>query len=148
MDFEIRKPYDTVERHQKETFGPSMAKQAMADECNINNIMAKYQKTGLVNHVSAHQGRYETLPGELDYQAGLNLVIAAQNLFDSLPSSIRTRFHNDPAQYLAFCENPDNQDEMIKMGLLPPKPVSQAMPETDVNGDPMPATDPPAQLPT
>ena len=49
--------------HRKEFHLPSLTKQSFKDECNINNIMSKYMKDGLIGHVNKHQGRYDDLPG-------------------------------------------------------------------------------------
>lgn len=102
---------------------PSKTKPSFRDECNINNIMAQYADTGMVAHMNKHGGSYSEMPSELDYQAGLNAVIQAGEMFADLPAAVRTRFHNDPANFLAFVDKPENHDEMVKMGLLKPKPV-------------------------
>lgn len=97
---------------------PTMTKQAFRDECNVNTIMRKYQKTGLLPHVDAHKGFYGDFTDVQDYQTSLNQVMAANDMFGSLPSSLRARFGNDPAQFLHFVGNPANRDEMRSLGLL------------------------------
>lgn len=96
---------------------PSMAKQSFRDECDINNIMKKYEKTGLLDHVNQYQGQYADLTGIVDYHTALNQVIAAEEAFMTLPAGIRSRFDNDPGNFLAFVDDPNNEEEMIKMGL-------------------------------
>ena len=96
----------------------SLTKQEFKDSCDINNIIAKYQKTGVLEHVNRFQGDYADVATELDYRAVQDILIKAHDAFDSLPSSIRDRFANDPANFLAFVENPDNKPEMAKLGLL------------------------------
>lgn len=136
-------------RVQRSFEGPSAAKQAMAAECDINNIMGRYQKTGLLQHVNHMGGTYDALPDEIDYHTAMNQVIAAQDAFASLPSSIRNRFANDPAGFLAFVQNPDNLQEMREMGLaapevlqtLPSKPkaandTGETIPTAPAEGDP------------
>ena len=44
-------------------------------------------------------------------------------MFDSLPSSLRERFSNDPSRLLAFVDDESNFDEAVKLGLLSPLPV-------------------------
>lgn len=95
---------------------PTLTKQAPRDEVDINNIVAKFTKTGLITHRNAHQGEY----GEyavLDYQEALNLVIDAREMFESVPSDIRKQFGNDPGQFINWVENPANRDTMYDMGL-------------------------------
>lgn len=116
---------------------PSLTKQSEADSCDINKIMGQYEKTGLLPHINHYQGRYEDLGDARSYHENLNSVIAAQDAFDSLPASIRTRFHNDPALFLDFVSDPDNKEEMEKMGLLPSPAVVQA-PNTETEAGEVP----------
>lgn len=120
------------------TFPPSMAKQEFKAECDINNIIKQFSVTGMIRHVSARaaEGRYEDLPDPMEFQESLAVVQQATDSFMTLPAKIRDRFHNEPAEFLAFCSNPDNVDEMRTMGLANPL---QRLPEpttasTDKNG--------------
>jgi phage internal scaffolding protein len=105
-------------RQTYECVGPSLTKQASKDETDINFIMKKYQKTGIVEHVNEFQGNYQDVSGSQPYQESLNQVIAAQAAFDSLPSSVRAKFQNDPGVFLTFVNTPGNRDELIKLGLI------------------------------
>lgn len=116
--------------------GKSMTKQSFKEECDINTIMAKYRSTGLVDHVAAHQGRYDNLPDETDYHANLNSVMEAQETFDSLPAKIRARFDNDPSKFLGFVLNPENQTEIDEMGLgVPDSPSGALAPPAPPQGE-------------
>lgn len=121
----------------------SMTKQSFADESQINKIMAKYEKTGLIEHVKDHSG-YTNMPPPMEYQDALNLTIEAQSSFDDLPANIRREFGNDPYQFLAFVEDPENVDRMAELGLLgdlpdddpdDAKPASEAAPEPASKAD-------------
>lgn len=114
---------------------PSRAKQQFRDECDINAIMAKYKKTGLVEHVNRYQGQYGDFSTVADYQEALNMVMEAQQAFMSLPAHVRTRFDNDPGQYLEFVQDPGNQEEMVKMGLAHKRPEK---PQEEIKGPPGP----------
>lgn len=127
------------------TTPPSLTKQSFKDECDINNIIKAFSVTGQVQHINARasQGTYADLPGEIDFQQSLNTIKEAQNAFASLPSKVRDRFGNDPAQFLAFMSDPANQDEMIKLGLAtdsrgakPPPPPPPAASAADTPPDP------------
>jgi len=121
----FKKPYDAPERKQFTTQGPSMTQQQFKKECDINHIMAKYQKTGLVDHVSKHGGDYSDLTDVPTYHDAMNKIISANESFSSLTSSIRSQFKNDPALFLDFVSNPENEQQMREMGLLPPAPPPQ-----------------------
>ena len=97
--------------------GKGKTEQAHADKCDINHILRDYHKTGLIKHAAQHQGTYDDVTA-VDFQNAMFLVTNAQKMFDSLPANIRTRFGNDPGSFLDFVQNPDNTDEMAKLGIL------------------------------
>lgn len=103
---------------------PSMTKQEFVKECDINNVLKQYKATGMVSHlnVRAAQGAYLDLPDSLDFQESLNIVREAETAFGSLPSKLRERFGNNPAEFLAFCADPGNAREMAELGLTIPEP--------------------------
>ncbi len=142
---EFRTAYGPPHRVAFECDPVSLAKQSMADECNINNIMAKYQKTGLLDHVNKYSGEYGEAIGHQDYHESMNQVLAAQAAFESLPSGLRSRFQNSPEAFINFVDDPDNIPELIEMGLLeaPPEPV-EAPPDRSEFDVPLdPPEDPP-----
>jgi len=105
---------------------PSMTKQSFAKECNINNIMARYEKTGIVEHVMETPGQFGDYSEPLEYQEALNKVNAAKSLFDSLPAQVRAKFDNEPFLFLEFAQNPENYGKLVEMGLA----VAPETPET------------------
>lgn len=119
---------------------PSMTKQSFKAECDINNILKQYKVTGQIAHISAQarQGSYEDLPDPMEFQEAMNAVLAAEESFATLPSRVRDRFRNDPAEFLVFMADPDNKDEIVRLGLAkaPPSP------------EPPPPAPPPQPAPT
>ena len=113
----IRKPYDPVERVPFICTGTPRTKQAMKNECDINNIMAKFEKTGLFDHLTKYNGDYGNFIGAPEYHEAMNAVVEAENMFMEIPAKIRSRFENDPAKFLEFVQDPANTDEIISMGL-------------------------------
>lgn len=112
----------------------SLTKQAFKDECDINKIVANYDRTGLLSHVSSAVARYGDFTEVNEYQESLNTVLRAQRDFDELPADVRKRFHNDPGEFFEFATNPDNFDQMVEMGLAEPRssaPEPTAAPEQD-----------------
>lgn len=107
---------------------PSRTIQYEKDACDVNLIVKQYQKTGVLNHVKQTQGQYGDYTQVTDYQSALNSVIQAQQAFESLPASLRKRFHNNPQEFVAFTENAENNEEMVKLGLK--EKVKEAKTET------------------
>lgn len=94
----------------------NQTKQAFKDECDINQIMARYQKTGAMDHFATHQATYGDIPA-VDFQEAMNLVTSTNQMFNELPSSIRSAVNNDPAQFLAFVQDPENAETLREWGL-------------------------------
>lgn len=121
------RPHDPVDfdnmvldpKTQKKVPMPSMARQEFRDQCDINNILKQFKRTGIISHISAQQaqGSYEDLPDPMEYQDALNAVLIAQESFATLPSKVRNRFENDPQAFLAFMSDPKNAEEMYDLGL-------------------------------
>jgi len=97
----------------------SRTKQSFKNECDINNIMRKFQKTGAVAHVARFGGDYG-FATSVDFHEASNIVIRGRELYSALPSSIRKRF-GDPGEFLDFVQDPKNEDEMRSLGILPKK---------------------------
>ena len=96
----------------------SRTKQEFAKDADINNIMAKYIKTGLVP-VSTRQPTYGDFSDGGDFRSILDRVMAAEEDFQSLPSDLRSQFNNNPAELLDFLSDPANQQEAIDLGIIP-----------------------------
>lgn len=102
----------------------SMTDQSFKDECDINFIMQKYEKTGLLDHVNTYQGQYGDFTDAPDYHTALNKMNDAQEMFMTVPAKIRELFNNDPGEFLEFVLDGQNEEAMREMGLLPPAPPS------------------------
>jgi len=104
--------------------GEGRTKQSFRSECDINTIMARYQRTGVLpDMLNKSPGQYLDVTG-IDYQEAMQTVATANSLFEELPSKIRSRFENDPQQFLEFTSNENNRQEMATMGLLKPEAVA------------------------
>lgn len=106
--------------------GEGRTKQSFKAECDVNNIVARFLKTGVIDAMNKHAPKYGDCTG-LEFQAGMESIIKAENAFKSLPAQLRDRFQNDPGQFLDFVQNDENREEARKLGLLKPEP-KQATP--------------------
>ncbi|QXP08576.1 MAG: internal scaffolding protein [Arizlama microvirus] len=98
-----------------------VTKQSDSQDCDINSIFKKYEKTGQLPDLIVKDGRYGDFSSVADYQEAQNIIIHAQQQWENLDEPIRRRFANNPKEFLAFVENPANIDEVEKMGLLKPE---------------------------
>lgn len=94
----------------------TLTQQHMVNDTDINYLMERYVTTGEIPQLRTPplQGDFSNV---MSYQAALNLMIQARQSFDALPARIRNRFDNDPGQFVEFCSNEANRDEMRQMGL-------------------------------
>lgn len=99
-------------------------KQSFKAECDINNIMARFLKTGLLDFVQKNEPRYLDTTG-FDYQSAQFKVAGAKSMFMELPAALRARFDNEPANFLYFMADERNREEAQQLGLL--KPVQAAV---------------------
>ena len=129
--------YRPHERLTLDTGENSRTRQSFRDETDINTIMAKYARTGLLEHVNEHQGQYgDFTKVPEDYHDACNQVLAAEQMFQTIPAGIRARFNNDPGAFLDFADDPANEDEMRSLGLLPSKMAAEQPPARAVEPSP------------
>lgn len=117
------------------TCPPGMTEQSFRNECDINQILKRFVKTGNLEHAE----RYEPVYGEhtgLDLKSALDIVADANNMFMDLPSETRNRFENDPAQFLDFVQDEENAEEMFKLGLRTKPPPEKTAPEAPPTENP------------
>jgi len=95
-------------------------KQADAKDCDLNVIMSRYEKTGLLPQMILDNPQYGDFSEAPQFQEALNIVMKAEEQFLALDAKTRMRFNNSPAEFLAFVTNEDNRDEIIDMGLAKP----------------------------
>lgn len=100
--------------------------QHLKDAVDVHNILAKYARTGLIDHVNRAVGDYGDFTQVNEYQDNLNMVLRAQQSFDALPATVRKRFGNDPGAFFEFATNPQNHDELVKLKLARERPTSPA----------------------
>lgn len=99
--------------------GDSKTKQQFREQSDINYILRDYEKTGVFRNVNVNEPQYGFVPA-IDFHEAMQVVTLAQDNFARVPSEIRERFANDPGQFIEFVQNPDNADELRKLGLMRP----------------------------
>lgn len=112
---------------------PSLTRQEFAAECDINTLMAQYEKTGVINHFRQGQPQYVDLTDiPVDLQSTLNILADATAAFMQLPATLRRDFDNDPVKFCDFATNPDNIGKMREWGLAPPAPTEPAPQKVEI----------------
>lgn len=117
----LRSAYLPHEPVDTDPEGPSLTDQSMAEECDINAIMARYDVVGGFGLPPAvREPQYLDLTGVPSFHEANDLIIRATDAFMQLPASVRRRFGNDAGSFIAFAEDPKNLEQMREWGLAPP----------------------------
>jgi len=101
---------------------PSLGRtqQSFKDECDINNIVEMYCKTGLWGNSirpainTPMFGDFTEVP---DFVEAQRKIAEAGEMFDALPVKIRKRFNHDPVELLKFVADEANTEEAIALGI-------------------------------
>jgi len=102
----------------------SNVEQQHANDQNINTIMRKMRTQGILPSLK-EGGQYGNFTNAQDFQIAQNKIIEAKNDFNRLPAELRKQFDNEPYNLLIYLEDPENREEAIQNGLLPPDPIKE-----------------------
>lgn len=109
---------------------PSLTKQSHRDECDINMIVARFDKTGLLTHVRENAGQYGDVSEVGSYREAIHRVRLVEESFMQLSAVDRAKFNNDPARYLDWAATaPTEEPEDSTPVTTPPEPP--AVPAAD-----------------
>lgn len=129
-----RKQYD-AERDAEEArlvaidTGPDTpVQQQFKQDADINELVRRFGLLGKVPEPVTDPRYYGDVADMPDLRTALERIRDAKDRFAALPSRVRTRFRNDPAELFAFLDDPSNRDEAVKLGLLK-APVAPPSPE-------------------
>lgn len=120
--------------------GEGRTEQAHVGDVDINQIWAKALIGQKSDYIKEYGGRYGDATS-LDFLQANILISNAQEMFDALPSEIRSRFQNQPGKFMDFVQDPENEQELIKLKLANPKPEDDS-PDKPIT-PPAPIVDPP-----
>lgn len=96
---------------------PSLTKQAFKDDADVNVIVERFARQGEFPVFDPADFTWGDATG-FDFRAALDVVNAAQAAFEQMPAKVRNRFENDPRQFVDFCSDPANKEELDRLGLL------------------------------
>lgn len=117
--------YDTNYRGDLAQFEPTLTKQSEKEACDINNIMARFEKTGQLPEYIKENPQYGDFSDVGSFMEAQNIVAHAQAQFAALDAHIRQRFDNDPAKMLEFVEQAQQDqkkaEELVNLGLAVPR---------------------------
>lgn len=123
--------------------GESMTKQSFAEEADINVIVKRFGLLGQIPE-GVRAPQYGDFTAVTDYKSALEAVRLAAESFMEMPAEVRSRFGNDPAQFVDFCSDAKNAAELKQLGLVRPDVQAAALVAQDAPAAPPPPSAPPA----
>jgi len=110
--------YDTPKHPGLICEGATRTQQHFKDDADINNIVARNRVSNDPMNPPSRRpifGEFASLP---EYQTAQTAIAHANQAFATLDSGLRKRFSNNPAEMIAFLDDPSNRDEAIRLGLV------------------------------
>lgn len=130
-------------RASKHFHSPSRTRDEFREECDINTIMRRYEKTGVISHAAKRAPRYMDCTGVPDLRQALDVLNGAEAAFSSLPARVRKEFDNDPVKFVEFAMEKENLPQLREWGLAEPEKAPEAPMKVEVvNKDPGPSEKP------
>lgn len=96
---------------------PTQVQQHFLESCDIDVIMRKFKKTGVLPQVQKIP-QYGDFSNVGSYQEALQKINSVNETFSSLPARVRDSFNNDPGKLLDFLSDSNNQARAIELGLI------------------------------
>lgn len=119
---EVRKSRDREAVQLEMLPDEGRTKQQFANDVDMNYIIEKFKRTGINDSETAMRPAYGDFSKVLDYQDAKQSIVDADAAFGTLSAKVRRRFMNSPQELLKFVDDPENEEEARKMGLLAPLP--------------------------
>jgi len=101
----------------------SRTSQEFAEEVDINTIVEQFGLSGKLPQ-GLVMPVYGDFSGINDYHSAASAIAEANETFDQLPADIRSRFQNDPGQFVDFALDVQNRAQLEEWGMVNPQPVS------------------------
>lgn len=95
----------------------SMTRQSEAESCDINQIMKRFEKTGVLP-VDTREAVFTDVSEIGSFREALDVVARATEGFMALPAHVRAEFGNDPVAFVDYCSDPANRGHLEELGLV------------------------------
>lgn len=109
--------YTPHDRVSIDTGSDTPVEQSHRDQCDVNEIIRRFKRNGLLDHQNHRQPMYGDFTAASSLQESIELVTAAQDDFDSIPAKVRAAALNSPVQFLEMLSTPEGVAILEKAGL-------------------------------
>lgn len=103
---------------QSDSYPDGQTKQAFKDSTDINKILVKVQQGETITHLAQHGAIYGDFSDIDDLLTGMARLEKGNQIFAELPGEVRREFHQSPAKFFNYVNDPANVDRLAE--LIPP----------------------------
>lgn len=123
---------------------PGRTKQSFKKDCDVNVIMRKYAKTGVMDPavLEKRKGVYGDFTGIEDFMECQSKVLRAREVFSHLDAGVRSRFGHNVGNLIQWLNAPENMNEALKLGFFGVEPGSTPKGDQAKPGEPDGGTSP------
>lgn len=114
------------------TYCEDKVDQTGADAVDINKIMERVDPSGKQFAKAVAQGFqtpagmfYDDFTSAPDFAAAQEIFVHGKAQFEMLPAKLRSRFNNDPQEFMDYIHNPANLEEQYTLGIRVKPPVKE-----------------------
>lgn len=126
--------YDST-KYYTDITDDTQTQQHLKNEVDVNTILAKWLKTGVIEHVKERQALYADV-SSIDFRGALDSVRRAEEAFLALPSQLRRNLGNDPQNFIDWMQSDDDLDLKKEYGLLEQNSVATNSDKEPIPEDP------------
>lgn len=116
----ISNPHPRV-KSGKDFSEPKLTDQSAKNDADINVIMKRYQKTGLLPNIQKIEASYLDVSEVPSLETAFKMSQDAVDRFYELDPTLRKLMNNDPSELENFVSNPENEEILLKYGVLEKK---------------------------
>lgn len=102
---------------------PSMTRQEFAAECDINVLMAHYEKNAVAPPTNKSSPGYFDASEVPDFREALDIARNAMEAFMRVPAAARKELDNDVHRFVEYAQDEANIPQLRKWGLAEPEKV-------------------------
>lgn len=116
-------------------FGPRVyndgrTKQAFKDSTDVNRLLDKHARAGTLSALAKSEAQFGDF-ADFDFQEAQNALARGKSIFDELPREVKREFNQNPGEFFAYVNNPENKDRL-----------SDLLPQLAAPGRQLPIIDP------
>ncbi len=113
MSIQSQGKHDKNGRLIQPTYNDGRTKQAFKDETDIVKMLSRAQKAGTLSHLEKFEGTYGDF-ADYDFFENQLKMTKGREVFDALPSELRSEFNQSPAQFFEYVNDPANAESLSK----------------------------------